>query len=126
MKSLLKTMLMLVLACAPAFGQIQPGKSIMISISGVPAEEKGRIDGAYRVADNGTINMPFIGPVRAAGLKPEVLAAALAGPLSQCADLSQSDVSSGRGSAKARILKRQWSILVDRSAGPVRSNSNAG
>jgi polysaccharide export outer membrane protein len=77
MKTLLKTLLMLVLACAPAFGQIQPGKSVMISISGVPEDEKGRINGPYRVADDGTINMPDIGAVRAAGLKPEVLAAAL-------------------------------------------------
>ena len=77
MKTLLKTLLVLVLACTPAFGQIQVGKSVMISISGVPAEEKGRIDGPYRVADNGTISMPFIGPVQAAGLKQEVLARAL-------------------------------------------------
>ena len=61
----------------PLLGQIQAGKSVSISILGVPPEEKGRIDGAYPVADNGTINMPFIGAVRAAGLKPEVLAAAL-------------------------------------------------
>lgn len=77
MKTLLKTLLMLVLACAPAFGQIQVGKMVMISISGVPADEKVRIDGPYRVADNGMINMPDIGQVRAAGLKPEVLASAL-------------------------------------------------
>lgn len=77
MRTLLKTLLVLALACTPAIGQIQPGKSIIISILGVPAEEKGRIDAPYRVADNGTINMPFIGPVRAAGLKPETLAATL-------------------------------------------------
>jgi protein involved in polysaccharide export with SLBB domain len=77
MKTLLKTLLVLVLACTPSFGQILTGKSVMITISGVPAEEKGRIDGPYRVADNGTINMPFIGQVSAAGLKPETLAAAL-------------------------------------------------
>jgi len=61
----------------PAMGQIQVGKSVAISIQGVPPEEKGRIDGPYLVADNGNINMPFVGPVRAAGLKPEALAAAL-------------------------------------------------
>lgn len=77
MKTLLKTLLVLAFATIPALGQIQPGKSIMITILGVPAEEKGRIDGPYRVADNGTINMPFIGAVRAAGLKPEVLGSAL-------------------------------------------------
>ncbi len=69
----------MVLACAvlPVFGQVQIGKAIKISILGVPAEEKGRIDGDYPVADNGTINMPFIGEVRAAGSKPEVLAKVL-------------------------------------------------
>lgn len=68
-----------VLACAvlPALGQIQIGKSVAITVLGVPAEEKGRIDGAYPVAENGTINMPFIGQVRASGLKPEILAATL-------------------------------------------------
>ncbi len=60
-----------------AFSQIQPGKSIQITILGVPMEEKGRIDGAYPVSENGTINMPFIGQVRAVGMKPEALAAAL-------------------------------------------------
>jgi polysaccharide export outer membrane protein len=77
MKTLLKTLLMLALVCTPAFGQILTGKSVLVTISGVPAEEKGRVDGPYRVADNGTIRMPFIGPVHAAGLKPETLAAAL-------------------------------------------------
>lgn len=60
-----------------AFSQIQPGKSIQITILGVPTEEKGRIDGPYPVSENGTINMPFIGQVRAVGMKPEALAAAL-------------------------------------------------
>jgi polysaccharide export outer membrane protein len=77
LKFLLKTCLLLALAALPAFGQIQIGKSITITVLGVPTEEKGRIDGAYPVADNGTINMPFIGQVRAAGLRPEVLAATL-------------------------------------------------
>lgn len=62
----------------PAAGQvILSGKSVMISVSGIPPEEKGRIDGSYPVAENGSINMPFIGAVRAAGLKPEVLASTL-------------------------------------------------
>jgi polysaccharide export outer membrane protein len=62
-----------------AFGQnqIQVGKAVTVEIRAVPPEEQGRINGAYLVADNGTINMPFIGAVRAAGLKPEALAATL-------------------------------------------------
>jgi protein involved in polysaccharide export with SLBB domain len=77
MKSLLTMVLFLACAILPSFAQIQPGKSVAISILGVPAEEKGRIDGSYPVADNGTINMPFINEVRAAGLKPEALAKVL-------------------------------------------------
>jgi protein involved in polysaccharide export with SLBB domain len=78
MKTLLKSILLLALGFTPVLGQqIQVGKGIRISISGVPLDEKGRVDGDYRVADNGTINMPFIGAVRAAGLKPESLAATL-------------------------------------------------
>ena len=57
--------------------QIEAGKAIQITISGVPAEEKGRIDGIYPVSDAGYINMPFIGTVHAAGLRNEDLAASL-------------------------------------------------
>ena len=78
MKSLFAILTLLVCLWAPAVGQqIQVGKAVAVSIGGVPLEEKGRIDNAYPVAENGTINMPFVGPVRAAGLRPEQLAAVL-------------------------------------------------
>lgn len=57
--------------------QIESGKAIIITISGVPAEEKGRIDGTYPVSDAGYINMPFIGTVHAANLRNEDLSASL-------------------------------------------------
>jgi protein involved in polysaccharide export with SLBB domain len=76
-KSIIGLLLVLLCFALPAFSQIQPGQGIQISVLGVPAEEKGRIDNTYPVGDNGTINLPFIGPVRAAGMKPEALAAAL-------------------------------------------------
>ena len=57
--------------------EIEAGKAISITISGVPGEEKGRIDGIYPVSDAGSINMPFIGTVHAAGLRNEDLAASL-------------------------------------------------
>lgn len=60
-----------------ALAQIQPGQAITITISGVPSEEKGRFDVNYPVSEAGTINMPFIGQVRAAGLKAEQLQATL-------------------------------------------------
>lgn len=58
-------------------GQIQAGRAVQIYVSGVPAEEKARIDAIYPVSESGSINMPFIGQVRAAGLRAEVLAASL-------------------------------------------------
>ena len=39
--------------------------------------KRARIDGIYPVSDAGIINMPFIGTVRAAGLRNEDLAASL-------------------------------------------------
>jgi polysaccharide export outer membrane protein len=77
MRTAIKILAVISLVCTSALGQIQVGKGIVISILGVPGEEKARIDGNYVVADSGNINMPFIGQVRAAGLKPENLAASL-------------------------------------------------
>lgn len=62
---------------ASAVAQIQPGRAIQITVSGVPADEKGRFDPIYPVSESGTINMPFIGQIRAAGLRAEALASAL-------------------------------------------------
>ncbi len=62
---------------SPLIGQIETGTSVNITIMGVPAEEKGKIDAVYPVGQNGTVNMPFIGSVRAAGLQPETLAASI-------------------------------------------------
>lgn len=72
-KYLLKSILLLVCFSAQAFSQIQVGKPVEIKIQGVPAEEKGRIDGTYTVSGSGSINMPFIGQVQAAGMSPESL-----------------------------------------------------
>jgi protein involved in polysaccharide export with SLBB domain len=77
MKSFLTMLMVLACAALPVFAQISIGKAITITVLGIPTEEKGRIDGAYPVGDNGTINMPFIGEVRAAGSKPEILAKVL-------------------------------------------------
>jgi polysaccharide export outer membrane protein len=77
LKRSLATLFALFCLSLSVFGQIQPGKSVQILAAGVPPEEKGRIDGIYPVSDTGTINMPFIGLVRAAGLKSDGLALAL-------------------------------------------------
>lgn len=76
-KSIFAILAALFLAVVPTFGQIQAKKSIRITISGVPLDEKGRIDGEYPVGDAGTINMPYINAVSAAGMRPEALAAVL-------------------------------------------------
>lgn len=62
---------------ATAQTTIQSGRAVEIRILGVPSEEKSKIDGQYPVSDSGTINMPFVGTVQAAGMKPEALARAI-------------------------------------------------
>jgi polysaccharide export outer membrane protein len=78
MKTLVATLAIALCMLGQVFSQIEAGKMITVEIRGVPLDEKGRIDGDYTVADNGNIDMPFIGQVRAAGVKPETLAATLA------------------------------------------------
>lgn len=62
---------------SPLIAQIEAGTSVQITIMGVPGEEKQKIDAVYPVSQNGTVNMPFIGAVRAAGMRPETLAATI-------------------------------------------------
>lgn len=62
---------------SPILAQIETGTSVQITIMGVPGEEKQKIDAVYPVGQNGTVNMPFIGSIRAAGLQPESLAASI-------------------------------------------------
>lgn len=76
-RALVSIILILLSGLLPLAAQIQPGKAIQISISGVPPEEKGRFDTIYPVSESGNINMPFIGPVRASGLMAEQLASVL-------------------------------------------------
>ena len=73
-KNILISLLCLV---SPIVAQIESGTSVQIMIMGVPGEEKSKIDAIYPVGQNGTVNMPFIGSVRAAGLQPETLAASI-------------------------------------------------
>jgi protein involved in polysaccharide export with SLBB domain len=76
-KKLLFGLLVLIFASFSVSAQIQPGKPINITIANVPDQDKATITGTYPVSESGTINMPFIGQVRAAGLRNEQLAAAL-------------------------------------------------
>ncbi|GAA5125337.1 polysaccharide biosynthesis/export family protein [Luteolibacter yonseiensis] len=62
-----------------AFGQIEAGKSIQITISGVPDKDRATITNTYPVSESGMINMPYIGPVQAAGLRTDQLQSKLQG-----------------------------------------------
>lgn len=76
----MKKLLVLIAAAystAALQGQIASGTSIQISIQGVPTAEAARINTMYPVSEGGTINMPYIGRMRAAGMSPEGLAAAI-------------------------------------------------
>lgn len=73
-KSLILGFGVLLMALIPAYSQIQTNQTIKITVTGVPLDEKGRVDGDYPVGANGTINMPYIGLVQAASLRPEALA----------------------------------------------------
>jgi polysaccharide export outer membrane protein len=70
-------MLALIFASGSVSAQIQAGKAINITISNVPDQDKNTINNVYPVSDSGMVNMPFIGAVRAQGLRNEELAAAL-------------------------------------------------
>ena len=70
-------MLALIFISGSVSAQIQAGKAINITISNVPDQDKNTINNVYPVSDSGMVNMPFIGAVRAQGLRNEELAAAL-------------------------------------------------
>jgi protein involved in polysaccharide export with SLBB domain len=52
---------------------LRAGDSIVVKLSGVPAEEIAVVSTSYDIADNGSINLPYIGEVRAAGVRPSTL-----------------------------------------------------
>lgn len=58
---------------ASAQTTIRPGQAIKIDIRGVPPEETARVSGEYTVSDSGTVNMPLLGTISAAGMSPAAL-----------------------------------------------------
>lgn len=52
---------------------LSAGDNIVVSIGGIPDNEVAQINGTYPISDSGTINLLYIGQVRAAGLKPSSL-----------------------------------------------------
>jgi len=78
MKRFLILLLAAMFVAVPAFGQtIQANSALMITIQGVPERDRSTINNTYPVSQSGTINMPYIGTVRAAGMLPEQLASSL-------------------------------------------------
>ncbi|MBL9184414.1 MAG: polysaccharide export protein [Verrucomicrobiaceae bacterium] len=66
----------LVLAAANAQNgelALKANDRVTLSIGGIPDSEVAQIKGIYTVSDAGTINLLYIGEVRAAGLKPSSL-----------------------------------------------------
>jgi len=72
-KNLLWALFAVFIVVLPASAQIQAGKAINITISNVPPEDKATVNGVYPVSDGGTINMPLLGPVPAAGMSNAAL-----------------------------------------------------
>jgi len=66
-----------ILPAVNAQSTISAGRAIEIRIQGVPATETQLINNTYPVSETGTIRMPFIGSVRAAGLSPQALAGSI-------------------------------------------------
>jgi len=66
------------LAAGSSFGQntenvLRAGDSLVVKLSGVPIEESNLVSSTYDISDKGTINLPYIQEVRAAGLRPSAL-----------------------------------------------------
>jgi polysaccharide export outer membrane protein len=77
MKPIFQIILSLFIVTTPLMSQIEAGTSVQIIIMGVPVEEKAKIDAMYPVSHSGTVNLPYIGVMRAAGLAPETLAVSI-------------------------------------------------
>jgi polysaccharide biosynthesis/export protein VpsN len=77
MKTILLGILVVVFTNVITNAQIQPGKAINMTISNVPDADKSQFNMTYPVSDSGTINVPYLGIVQAAGMRPEALASML-------------------------------------------------
>jgi protein involved in polysaccharide export with SLBB domain len=59
-----------------AFSQaaLRPGDSFEMQLNGPPVEYTADFRGVYTVADNGTVSVPLVGPMRAQGMTPSQFA----------------------------------------------------
>ena len=61
-------------AASSMVAQFEVGSSVHLSIVGVPAADKAKFDSLYSIGKEGTVTLPFIGEVKAAGKNSEELA----------------------------------------------------
>jgi polysaccharide export outer membrane protein len=65
------------LSAQSAENVLRPGDGIIVKLSGVPAEEITVVSTSYDISDHGTINLPYIGELKAAGMRPSSLQKAI-------------------------------------------------
>ena len=56
---------------------LRPGDSLVVKLSGVPADEIAIVSNTYDISDNGTINLPYIGELHASGMRASQLQRAI-------------------------------------------------
>lgn len=74
MKPFLNLLLVFICTLSTAFSAIQAGQTVVVKIMGVPAEQAAQIDASYPISDEGLINLPFVGRMKAEGLEAGQLA----------------------------------------------------
>jgi len=77
MRAKIAVFALLSVCSATAFGQaslLRIGDPLDIKIGGVPYEEQQQVNNTYTVDANGSVNLPYINKIKAAGLTPAQLA----------------------------------------------------
>ncbi len=64
---------MFAVVCGQLPAQIRANEAVQINITGVPLEDQQQINNTYQVSSSGTVNLPHIGEVQAAGMSPMAL-----------------------------------------------------
>jgi protein involved in polysaccharide export with SLBB domain len=125
MKLLLQLLIVTTISMMPLFAQIEAGTSVQITIMGIPIEEKGKIDAMYPVSSSGTVNLPYIGVLKAAGLAPETLATAIQNAY-KAAEIYTSPTIQVVSTAEGAGVKKELVVVGGqvRRPGPVEYNNN--